>query len=161
MDPSKKYQGLPDMGSRLKNAGAASVFSTLEAEEKKESLEERKLRLEQFRENIKRKKEEQDARLAAGEEQKRDTGDVFRRTGMKFNENPDQKQARLQRCLKALKNVDIGKPSAFVGMEVGKPIHIDWSKTGQTIDDSAFDGDEVVEIAHKGKRFRDDDDSFL
>lgn len=41
----------------LKNAGANSVFSTIE-EEKKESLEERKLRLEQFRENIKKKKAE-------------------------------------------------------------------------------------------------------
>ena len=55
-----KYEGLPDQGSVLKNAGANSVFSTIE-EEKKESLEERKLRLQQFKENIRKKKEEQDA----------------------------------------------------------------------------------------------------
>jgi len=45
------------MGNALKNAGANSVFSTIE-EEKKDSLEERKLRLASFRDNIKKKKEE-------------------------------------------------------------------------------------------------------
>ena len=57
LDSQKKYVGLPDMGSALKNAGANSVFSTIE-EEKKDSLEERKLRLASFRDNIKKKKEE-------------------------------------------------------------------------------------------------------
>ena len=83
---------------------------------------------------------------------------MFRRTGMKFNENPDQKKARLDRCLKVLKNVDVGKPSNFVGMEVGKPINIDWSKKDEN-DTSVVDGsDEVIEISKAGKRYHDEDD---
>lgn len=66
---------------------------------------------------------------------------------MKFNENPDDKKLRLQRCLKALKDAGIGKPSAFVGMETGKPIEINWSETtpSESIDPDAFD-DANVEI---------------
>jgi len=52
---------------------------------------------------------------------KRDQGDVFRNTQMKFNEKPDEKKMRLKRCLVALSGAGVGKPQ-FVGMEVGKPI---------------------------------------
>lgn len=48
---------------------------------------------------------------------------------MKFNENPDDKKLRLKRCLKALKDSGIGKPSAFVGLETGKAINIEWSES--------------------------------
>lgn len=61
------------------------------------------------------------------EEKKRDAGDVFRNTGIKFNETPEAKKMRLKRCLVALQGAGIGKPSAFVGMKVGKPIEIEWN----------------------------------
>ena len=35
---------------------------------------------------------------------------------------------RLKRCLNALKQADIGKPSAFVGMKVGQAIDIEWNR---------------------------------
>ena len=52
---------------------------------------------------------------AAAQEEAKDAGDIFRNTGMKFNEAPQEKKARMARALNALKNVDIGKASAFVG----------------------------------------------
>ena len=80
---------LPQIGKTMSNASAASAFTEIE-EEKKESLEERKLRLEQFRQKVKGKKEEEKASAAAAaEKEKRDTGDVFRRTSMKNNESKD------------------------------------------------------------------------
>jgi len=84
-----------------------------------ESLEERRLRLEARREAIQAKKrQEEEAKALAnrGEERKRDTGDIFRNTQMKFNESPEQKKLRMKRALIALHKADIGKPSAFVGM---------------------------------------------
>ena len=71
---------------------------------------------------------------------------MFRRTAQKYNESPDQKKQRLDRCLKVLKNVDIGKPSAFVGMEVGKPINIDWADAGDPEDTSVDASDNAIEI---------------
>ncbi len=55
-----------------------------------ESLEERKLRLKARSEALKKKKrEEEEAKNRPIEEQKRDDGDIFRNTAMKFNESPD------------------------------------------------------------------------
>ena len=94
-----------------------------------ESLEERKLRLMAHRESLKKKKQEQEAANRTQEEEaKRDEGDIFRNTQMKFNESPEQKKLRLKRCLKALSQAGVGKPSAFVGMQVGKPINIEWNR---------------------------------
>ena len=61
---------------------------------------------------------------------------------MKFNESPDQKKMRLKRCLNALKKADIGKPSAFVGMQVGKPISIEWSRKATNEVDAIDDDDD-------------------
>lgn len=57
-----------------------------------------------------------------------------------------------------LKNVDIGKPSAFVGMEVGKPINIDWADAGDPEDTSVDASDNAIEIQKAGRRIRDEDD---
>ena len=56
-----------------------------------ESLEERTLRLQAIREKTKKAKEEEAKRLAGPQEEvkKRDEGDIFRNTQMKFNEKPE------------------------------------------------------------------------
>ena len=77
---------------------------------------------------------------------------------MKFNESPEQKKMRLKRCLNALKQADIGKPSAFVGMKVGQAIDIEWNREHENIVVDADDEDSAaVEIQNKGKRIQDDD----
>ena len=84
------------------------------------------------RDSLKKKKAEQEAANMPQEEVKqRDEGDIFRNTQMKFNESPEQKKLRLKRCLKALSSAGVGKPSAFVGMQVGKPINIEWNRDDQ------------------------------
>ena len=40
---------------------------------------------------------------------------------------------RIKRSLNALKQADVGRPSAFVGMQVGKPIDIEWNREGENI----------------------------
>ena len=129
------------------------------AKNNQESLEERKLRLEARREALqKKKRDEEEAKALANApiEMKRDQGDIFRNTQMKFNEAPEQKKMRLKRCLVALSEAGVGKPN-FVGMEVGKPIQINWQ--GEAIDINVEDGtDEVaVRVEKAGKRIQDDD----
>ena len=103
------------------------------------------MRLGAYRDKLKKQKtEEEEAKQAAArammpEERKRDEGDVFRNTGMKFNETEAEKRKRLFRCLAALKSSGIGKPSPFMGMEVGKPVSIDWSKSSDQVDQSESD----------------------
>ena len=53
---------------------------------------------------------------------------------------------RLKRCLNALKQADIGRPSAFVGMKVGQAIDIDWNLEGENIVQDADDEDGAVEV---------------
>ena len=88
-----------------KGAAAADLANPLDAENSEankpageetkndqESLEERRLRLEARREALQKKKrdeEEAKALLNKPIEMKRDEGDVFRNTQMKFNESPD------------------------------------------------------------------------
>jgi len=43
--------------------------------------------------------------------------DVFRRTGLKWGETVDEKKARLNRCVAALKNVQLGASSNFKPLE--------------------------------------------
>ena len=62
---------------------------------------------------------------------------------MKFNEAPEQKKMRLKRCLVALSEAGVGKPN-FVGMEVGKPIQINWQ--GEAIDIEVEDGTDEVAV---------------
>lgn len=125
-----------------------------------ESLEERKLRLEARRDALQKKKrdeEEAKARANAPIEMRRDEGDIFRNTQLKFNEAPEQKKMRLKRCLVALSEAGVGKPN-FVGMEVGKPIHINWADGGVNVD--VQDGDEdgiSVQVQKVGKTVVDDD----
>ena len=90
-----------------------------------ESLEERRLRLQQRREQLLAKKAADEAALKQ-EEQKRDSGDVFRRTFMKYNETEDEKKARLLRSLNALKACNTGVPTQFVGVKVGDPLDIEY-----------------------------------
>lgn len=72
---------------------------------KGESLEERKLRLEARRDALRKLEEEKQPDSLKPPEQKREQGDVFRRTGMKWNESETQKRERLNRCLNVLKEV--------------------------------------------------------
>ena len=118
------------------------------------------MRLEAHRESLKKKKVDEEAKLRpAEEEKKRDEGDIFRNTQMKFNESPDQKKMRLKRCLNALKQADIGKPSAFVGMKVGQAIDIEWNREHENIVQDADDEDSAaVMVEKKGRRVIDDDD---
>lgn len=64
---------------------------------------------------------------------------------MKFNEKPDEKKMRLKRCLVALSGAGVGKPQ-FVGMEVGKPISINWAGGNLDIDVNDFDDEGAVSI---------------
>ena len=127
-----------------------------------ETLEDRKKRLEERRDTLKKKKQEEEEKLKPVEEvKKRDDGDVFRNTQMKFNEKPEEKKMRLKRCLNALKSADIGKPSAFVGMQVGKPIEIEWNRpAGASIEIVDADGtdNDAIAFMKVGKRIMDDDD---
>lgn len=64
--------------------------------------------------------------------------------------------------MKVLKNVDAGKPSAFVGMGASdQPIQINWLDDGDVDgeDDSLADDDTVVEVQKQGKK-RTVDDTF-
>ena len=82
--------------------------------------------------------------MAPEEEKHRDSGDIFRNTQMKFNEAPEEKKLRMKRCLNALKQADVGRPSAFVGMQVGKAIDIEWNRNGENI---VVDGDDEDDAA--------------
>ena len=64
---------------------------------------------------------------------------------------------RLKRCLVALSGAGVGKPN-FVGMEVGKPIQINWQ--GEGIDINVEDGDDdiAVNVERVGKKIVDVDD---
>ena len=117
------------------------------------------MRLEAHRESLKAKKAREEAKLRpAEEEKKRDEGDIFRNTQMKFNESPEQKKMRLKRCLNALKQADIGRPSAFVGMKVGQAIDIEWNREHENIIQDADDEDSAaVMIEKEGRRMRDTD----
>jgi len=67
---------------------------------------------------------------------------------MKFNESAQEKGLRLKRCLNALKQADVGRPSGFVGMEVGQAIHINW-RDGQGNDvevEDASDDEGAVSV---------------
>ena len=88
---------------------------------------------------------------------KRDEGDIFRNTAMKFNEAPEAKKMRLKRCLVALSDAGVGKPN-FVGMEVGKPIHINWQGEALDINVEDGDGDVAVHIEKKGRKIEDVED---
>lgn len=81
------------------------------------------------------------------EEEKRDAGDVFRNTRMKFNEKADEKKLRMKRCLKALKDAGIGRPSEFVGLEVGKPVNIEWNQSSsatESVDATDLDNADIM-----------------
>lgn len=120
-----------------------------------ESLEERKLRLQYRRDQLLAKKAEEEAKLKEEEKQK-DDGDVFRRTFLKYNETEDEKKARLLRSLNALKACNTGKPSEFVDMHVGDPLHIDYYK-GEDEDENDLDITEAeVIVMSKGKKKADD-----
>ena len=127
-----------------------------------ETLEERTKRLKERRDTMKRQKQEEEEKNRPVEEvKKRDDGDVFRNTQMKFNEKPAEKQMRLKRCLNALKKADIGKPSPFVGMQVGKPIEIEWNRpAGKSLEILDADGtdNDAIRFMKVGKRIMDDDD---
>ena len=82
---------------------------------------------------------------------------------MKFNETDEDKRMRLFRCLAALKSSGIGKPSPFVGMETGKAVSIDWSKSSEPPSDSDASASQrgdgaAIEIIKPGSRIDDEDD---
>lgn len=52
---------------------------------------------------------------------------------------------RLKRCLVALSEAGVGKPN-FVGMEVGKPIQINWNDAGINIDVSDCNDEDNVSV---------------
>ena len=77
------------------------------------------------------------------------------------NESAADRKARLARCMQVLKQVDTGKPSAFVGMgSVGKPIDINWNaEEEEPEEDEAWKEEEAaVEVQKKGRRV---DQSFF
>lgn len=129
-----------------------------------ESLEERKLRLQARSEALKKKKrDEEEAKKPKAEEQKRDQGDIFRNTAMKFNENPDQKKMRLKRCLNALQKADVGAPSAFVGMKVGQRVDIEWNRpenNGLEVEDADDEDNASIQFQKVGKSILQNDDGF-
>ena len=70
------------------------------------------------------------------------------------NESAADRKARLARCMQVLKQVDTGKPSAFVGMGgAGKPIDINWNaQEDEPEEDESWKNEEaVVEVQKKGK----------
>ena len=67
---------------------------------------------------------------------------------------------RLKRCLNALQQADIGRPSAFVGMKVGQAIDIDWNLEGENIVQDADDEDGAVEVIQGGRQRMRDTDGF-
>ena len=73
---------------------------------------------------------------------------------MKFNEKPDEKKMRLKRCLVALSGAGVGKPK-FVGLEIGKPIHIDWAGENIDLDVQDLDGEVSVQVEKTGKTIVD------
>lgn len=75
-----------------------------------ESIEERQARLKLNRDRLKQKNEP--AKTIPDAET-----DVFRRTGLKFNETEEQKQLRLKRCMNVLKQVNAGTKTSFVPLE--------------------------------------------
>ena len=89
----------------------------------------------------------------------RDEGDIFRNTQMKFNESPEQKKLRLKRCLKALSSAGVGKPSAFVGMQVGKPINIEWNREnqGSLVEDCDEEDNSGIQFQKVGRSIMDND----
>lgn len=140
-------------------AEAEAAAATDSAKNQLESLEERKLRLGRRRDTLKEKQREEAEALARANaplEVKRDEGDVFRNTQMKFNEKPEDKKMRLKRCMVALSGAGVGRPK-FVGMEVGKPIHINWGE--HEIDVGVVDGDDEdnisVHVQKAGKQIVD------
>ena len=78
---------------------------------------------------------------------------------MKFNESPEDKKSRLKRCLVALKSAGIGQPSAFVGMQIGKPIDIEWNREGEDVFGlDADDEDNMnIKVEKQGSHVRDED----
>lgn len=65
---------------------------------------------------------------------------------------------RLKRCLNALKNSDVGRPSAFVGMKVGEAIDIEWNRRGDNDVEDADDADNAaVSFMKVGNRIMDND----
>lgn len=85
----------------------------------------------------------------------------MRRTWQRKEESAAEKKARIARCMKVLKNVDAGKPSAFVGMGTSdQPIQINWLDDGDVEgEDDLADDDTVVEVQKQGKK-RTVDDTF-
>ncbi len=75
-----------------------------------ESIEERQARLKQTRDKL--KKQNEPARTIPDA-----STDVFRRTGLKFNETEDEKQLRLKRCMNVIKKVTAGAKSTFVPLQ--------------------------------------------
>ena len=116
-----------------------------------ESLEERKLRLQFRRDQLLAKKAEEEAKLKQEETKQKDNGDVFRRTFLKYNENEDEKKARLLRSLNALKACNTGKASEFVDMNVGDPLHIDYYKAEADEDGDLDITEAEVIVLSKGK----------
>ena len=81
---------------------------------------------------------------------------------MKFNESPDQKKMRLKRCLHALQKADVGKPSAFVGMQVGKRINIEWNRAenNNLVEDADDEDQAAIQFQKVGRTILRDDDGF-
>ena len=102
---SYQKRGAQPMEEIISEPAATAQTAKISApESNRESLEERKLRLEAQRDSIRKKKAAEEAKLKTVEEEKhRDEGDIFRNTQMKFNESSEQKKMRLKRCLNALK----------------------------------------------------------
>ena len=111
------------------------------------------MRLEARRDDLKKKKQEEAKVHPVEEVKKRDDGDIFRNTQMKFNESPDQKKMRLKRCLNALGKAGVGKPSAFVGMQVGKAVDIEWNRPADAslVVEDADDEEGAIQVLSGGK----------
>ena len=79
---------------------------------------------------------------------------------MKFNESPEEKKMRLKRCLIALSKSGVGKPSAFVGMQVGKPVEIEWNRSSSSnniIEDASEADNSGFRFMKVGKKIVDND----
>lgn len=152
-----QFSKLPALGSQPK---PAVIQQEIVTEQPQESIEERKARLEARRDALLKKKKEEEALKAAAEEQKQEDPNM-RRTWQRKEESAAEKKARIARCMKVLKNVDAGKPSAFVGMGGGgdKPIQINWLDDGDVEGEDDLDDDTVVEVQKQGKK-RTVDDTF-
>ena len=121
-------------------------------EPKQESIEERKARLEARRDALLKKKAEEEKKKQAGQEEEKKEQRVHMKPQ---GESPADRKARLARCMQVLKQVDTGKPSAFVGMGgVGKPIDINWNaEVEEPEEDESWMGEEaVVEVQKQGKK---------